>query len=153
MAIADSDGDVLHYYHLVPIGAVVSWLKNYTNTPSLPEGWVECNGQTLSDSESPYDGQTIPDLNSNNRFLRGNSSSGGTGGESTHTLTISEIPSHRHNITTSSDSSNNATGYIQGCDDQSGTNTSSNQMGTTGGGEAHENKPPYYDVVWIIRIK
>jgi len=46
-----------------PIGSVISWLKNYTNTPSLPTGWVECNGQTLSDVGSVYNGQIIPNLN------------------------------------------------------------------------------------------
>ena len=67
---------VINGFTLVPVGAIIPWVKDLTNTPSLPEGWVECNGQTLSDTESVYDGQTIPDLNSSNRFLRGNTSSG-----------------------------------------------------------------------------
>lgn len=48
-----------------PIGSVISWLKNLgtTHTPTLPDGWVECNGQTLSDSDSPYNGDVIPNLN------------------------------------------------------------------------------------------
>ncbi|MDD5551464.1 MAG: hypothetical protein PHS34_09405 [Candidatus Omnitrophica bacterium] len=32
-------------------------------TPHLPDGWVEMNGQTLSDPDSPYDGQVIPNIN------------------------------------------------------------------------------------------
>lgn len=55
-------------------------------TPELPEGWVECNGQTLSgafaDADSPYNGQAIPDLNASSgtaRVLRGSISSGTTG--------------------------------------------------------------------------
>ncbi len=66
---------------LAPIGSIVAWLKSYANTPALPSGWVECNGQTLSDADSVYNGQAIPNLNGDNRFLRGNSTSGGTGGE------------------------------------------------------------------------
>ena len=63
----------------LPIGTVLPWLKSLTNVPDLPVGFVECSGQTLSDEFSPLDGQTIPDLNGDNRFLRGNSTSGGTG--------------------------------------------------------------------------
>ena len=59
----------------VPIGSIMAWHKSFPNTPSLPAGWVECNGQILNEPGSPYDGQTIPDLNgalSNvQRFIRG----------------------------------------------------------------------------------
>ena len=119
MAIADSDGDVLHYYHLTPIGAVVPWLKTLTGCPALPAGWVECDGSVLSDAESPFDGETIPDLNGDNRFLRGNSTSGGTGGSSTYN-TDTEIT-------------------MNGSGTRILTST--------------PKAPPYYDVVWIIRIK
>jgi photosystem II stability/assembly factor-like uncharacterized protein len=47
----------------VPVGTVQAWLKNYDNTPALSSDWVECNGQTLSDAGSPFNGQVIPDLN------------------------------------------------------------------------------------------
>ncbi len=61
---------------VVPIGSIVAWHRDLPYTPSLPDGWVECNGQTLNDSDSPLDGQTIPDLNGEGRFLRGGPSSG-----------------------------------------------------------------------------
>ncbi len=35
------------------------------STPELFEGWVECNGQTLSDADSEYNGAVLPDLNGN----------------------------------------------------------------------------------------
>ena len=47
----------------VPIWSIVAWHKSLSWTPSLPDGWVECKGQTLSDATSPYNGQVIPDLN------------------------------------------------------------------------------------------
>jgi hypothetical protein len=47
---------------LAPIGAIVAWLKGDANTPALPSGWVECRGQTINDSESPYNGHAIPNL-------------------------------------------------------------------------------------------
>jgi len=49
--------------YVVPVGVIIAWHKSFANTPALPDGWVECNGQTLSDGDSPYDGQVIPNLN------------------------------------------------------------------------------------------
>ena len=92
----------------------MSWLKTFTNTPqTLPTGWVECNGQTISDADSVYNGQAIPNLNGNNQFLVGNSTSGVTGGASSndlahthsvsgttgsHAITSAEMAAHTHNI-------------------------------------------------------
>ena len=49
---------------LVPIGTVMMWAKNLVGTPTLPGTWAEMNGQTISDSDSPYDGETLPDIGS-----------------------------------------------------------------------------------------
>lgn len=183
-----------------PVGSVLSWLKEYTNTPALPNGWVECNGQVLSDTESVYDGQTIPDLNGDNRFLRGNSTSGSTGGSATANLAHTHTgPSHAHSFSDSGttgtesshthsfsdtstsetqtaylDSVGGGTGtiYATGTHDHdvSGTtgsagshNHSFTASGTTGSGGTGNTSsalsasqailPPYYNVVWIMRIK
>jgi hypothetical protein len=49
----------------VPIGTIVAWVKSFANTPqTLAYGWVECNGQVLSDPQSVFNGATIPSLNS-----------------------------------------------------------------------------------------
>jgi hypothetical protein len=126
-----------------PVGSVVAWLKNYTNTPALPDNWVECNGQTLSDADSVYNGQTIPDLNGDNRFLRGNSTSGDTGG--------TENNNHQHNVATE-------TRFF--CSISGGSNetrldvnminpNSNNLIKTTN----LDNRPPYYNIVWVMRVK
>jgi hypothetical protein len=60
----------------VPIGTILAWHKNMPNTPALPFGFVECNGQVLNDAASPYNAKTIPNLNGEGRFLRGASQSG-----------------------------------------------------------------------------
>ena len=78
-----------------PIGSIVAWHPSLGGVPgTLPAGWVACNGQTLDDSESPLDGQTMPSLNSTldtqSRYLRGASSSGGTGG--------GDCQNHTHNV-------------------------------------------------------
>ena len=148
---------------VAPIGSIFAWLKSYTNTPAtLPTGWVECDGATLSDADSVYNGQVIPDLNGDNRFLRGSNSSGATGGSETHqhitnlanvgnlglnTIgTILDTPYGITNIALSgedvseikvaSTESNSRTGNFQ-ADNTSSTST----------------LPTYYEIVWIMRIK
>ncbi len=81
---------------LVPVGAIMPWHKNLAATPDLPKGWVECNGQILDDPESPYHGQTIPNLNGEGRFLRGSNTSGV---EESDTLA-----SHDHDVSLNSSS-------------------------------------------------
>jgi microcystin-dependent protein len=129
---------------VVPVGSVFPWLKSYTNTPSLPSNWIECNGQTLNDSESVYNGQIIPNLNGQNRFLRGSSTSGSVGGADTHTLTVAEMPSHSHVY---------KGGANVGAVGTSGSGNNNNNTSSTGGGNAHNNLPSYYEVVYIIKIK
>jgi len=200
--------------------------EDYTiyKTPNLPDGYVECSGQTLSDASSPYNGEVIPDLNatiqfsgtataggndtltdsgsgwtpdeyigyeveitsgtgsgqtavveSNStevitiegswatnpdatsvykiitppRFLRGNITSGTTGGESSHELTTAEMPSHYHSYTKVGTMSNNF-----GLGSKAGaTSSSTSNTGSAGSGDFHENRPPFYDIVWIMRVK
>lgn len=71
------------------VGFVVAWQKSYANVPALVAEAVETNGQTLSDAQSVYNGETIPNINGSGggtqRFLRGASTSGTTGGADSHT--------------------------------------------------------------------
>ena len=147
-----------------PIGSVIAWLKSYTNTPqTLPAGWVECDGATLSDADSVYNGQVIPDLNGGNRFLRGDATSGGTGGATTS--------SHQHDTPFITDDDD----FLIGIDTNDfgqtdagstpGTNYTNNTWGqvvehTPADPQMIKTKasapaiiPPYYNVVWIMRIK
>lgn len=110
-----------------PLGSVKAWLKSFTGSIALSYGWVECNGQVLSDSASPYDGETIPDLNASAgtaRFLRGSTTSGATGGSETHA----------HAIPAGGPISNAG---VLGASGTSATST----------------LPSYYEVVWIMKVK
>ena len=114
----------------VPIGTIVAYMSHFTELPSLDDSWVECNGQTLSDADSPYNGLTIPDLNGGNRYLRGNTSSGTTGGASSFNW------SHTHTV-------------------QAGTEPiyySDNDSLANAGGTVNLT-PSYFEVTWIIKVK
>ncbi|MCW3078529.1 MAG: hypothetical protein JWO32_3138 [Bacteroidetes bacterium] len=123
-----------------PIGTVQAFLKSMPSTPILPWGWVECNGQVLADPESPYNGQTIPDLNNSRRFLRGDLTSGTLEAEDvishTHTGTTSGAPNHDHGGSTGSVNSTN--GRIVPWDD----NFSQDQMDAATTGALGNATPP-----------
>ena len=56
----------------VPIGTIAAWTNHVAggNSIKLPEGWLECNGQTIS--EGIWKNKATPNLNeANGRFLRG----------------------------------------------------------------------------------
>jgi len=119
---------------IIPIGTVVGWLKSFTGVPAtLPDGWMELDGSTISDADSPCDGETVPDANGNNYFLRGNSTSGTTGGAATHTHPI--------------DASRSDT-------DRTGADTAGYEfLSSTSATDAASTLPPYLNVVWIWRFK
>lgn len=75
------------------------------------------------------------------------SSAGATGGEETHVLTTNEIPSHQHNIPTTSNPSNLGANDIAQANATGNPNTAI-QTQATGGGAAHNNLQPYV-VVYI----
>jgi len=120
----------------VPIGAIIPWAKSLTGVPSIPYGFVECNGQTLNDTRSPLHGQTIPNLNGEHRFLRGNNTSGSTDG------------SEMHNHTGTTGTAQNWDGRVV----EWGTGMSTGHTHSFITDNAYH-LPPYYSVVWIMRVK
>lgn len=138
----------------------ITLIKNvYSNdgTQTLLNGLYPIGSIYIStNSKSPADifggsWEQIPD-----RFLLGaggNYSAGSTGGEATHTLTIEEMPKHRHNAkqvhsnsTYASATTINATPTTE---DAKGYDKHTTYAG---GGQAHNNMPPYLAVYMWKRI-
>jgi hypothetical protein len=127
-----------------PIGSVIAWMKNHPGVdPNLPDGWVECNGQLLSDTNSPLHGVVIPNLNGpvgaglKGRFLRGHSESGHA--EESQNL------AHNHQIERKPSDGYHATAVRSSGDP--------NSFGATRSSGGPEARPHNYSVVWIMRVK
>ena len=81
-----------------------------------------------------------------NRFLLGAGSSytaGTTGGEATHTLTVNEMPSHSHKLVSNTSQGTSDAISIQSTFPGTDNNVSTRNSSAVGGGQAHNNMPPY----------
>ena len=130
---------------LTPIGSTVDWFGSITGCPTLPAGWQLCDGAQILDQRSPMYLQFTPPLNTgSNRFIRGNITSGGTGGADTVTLAEAEIPilAHTYPVLALGAKYSLMPGFEWDFVTQP----------AHGLGGAHENKPGYTDAIKIIRI-
>ena len=132
------------------------------NTGLVNREWHLCDGTNGT-----------PDLR--NRFIYGGNgtNNGATGGEVNHRLTTDEMPSHPHSasVSTNGDHSHTAygtkigrtgTGWSRhaGSEYSYGNSTTSTNgahshtvtIGATGGGQPHNNMPPYYTLAYIVKL-
>lgn len=159
----------------MPVGAIIA----YAGNPLVPpDGWLWCAGQSFLKADypelyqltaglygpfSPTEGYT-PNLQ--RRFILGYQlgtyDPGYTGGAETHTLTVDEMPAHDHTVdphTHSIPGSIPATFQVG-----AGAALAPNPLGDVtgsaspdtdeaGGGDPHNNMPPYMVLGWLIRAK
>ena len=120
----------------LPSGVIVMWSGSTSNIPS---GWRLCNGNGGS-----------PDLR--NRFIVGAGSSynpGNKGGADSVTLSVSQIPAHTH--TWDRQDSETNVGHRPWPQSNNDVRIRTVNTGSTGGGESHENRPPYYALCFIMK--
>ena len=123
-------------------------IKGFVNGHEHPVGSVYI---TISSSFNPANqwGGTWSKIAEGQCLIQaGNSYAlGSTGGESTHTLTVSEMPNHNHGL----NYFHNVKNFQHGSDFTSLVSNGDMNYNTltTGGGKAHNNLPPYLAVnIW-----
>ena len=113
-------------------GSIIMWSGSILD---IPYGWVLCDGRN-----------DTPDLR--NRFVVGAGNAyqvGNVGGQASVVLTDAQMPSHTHSGSRSgSVTAQTGTGATA-------TATTTANTGATGGGQAHENRPPYYALAYIMK--
>ena len=145
----------------IPSGGIILW---YGSVGSIPAGWALCDGNNGT-----------PDLR--DRFVVGAGSSnytvGATGGSATVALTAAELPSHTHSLTSGDAASHShaittvfnigggsTAGMVYSAQGQpypdqatkATTPALTGSSGATGTGSAHENRPPYYALCYIMNL-
>jgi len=141
-------------------GIVLAGIVSLFAGSTPPDGWLMCDGSSLATADYPdlfaaigytYGGSgssfNLPDLR--DRFPVGAGSAyslGSTGGSNNVTLSTSEMPSHDHSVH----------GHLTGLAVEPGEfvvtipSIINGSTGSTGGGNSHENRPPYFGLNPII---
>ena len=122
-------------FGIVPSGGIVMWSGAIN---AIPTGYQLCNGTNGT-----------PDLR--DRFIVGAGSAysiGDTGGSNTVTLSESQLPAHTHRFSRIDEAVETGGATVMD-GPTSGTDFSPE---TIGNGDAHENRPPYYALAYIMRM-
>ena len=151
------------------IGLIQLWSGS-----GVPEGYVLCDGSQVSIAEYPelykaigdkYNTAStkagyisVPDLRG--RFVVGYDPSnqdyntiGNTGGQALVTLTLDQIPPHSHKITFKDEKWGDNANNRPFPNHKIPNSDYSVDTQVTGGGSAHENRPPYYVLAYVMKIK
>lgn len=149
----------------VPIGCILMWSGDERD---IPDGWALCNG---SNGTPDLRGRFIVGVNRNFSGFTANDardtySPKATGGKERHTLTADELPSHQHGL---SDGNWRTVGIDDNTDyyvytpkaktgkkkDILGDTNVDVEMNTASAGKglSHENRPPYYALCFIMKVK
>ena len=165
---ADQDAVTKAYVDtLVPPGTIVmysgAWNFDETGLGTGPlEGWALCNGNNGT-----------PNLT--DRFVMGTNTSGNlgtTGGTNSYSLTVSQLPSHTHSISSDGNHSHTlyrrtgwdgstclavefyraACSWTSGWTGQAGAHNHGGATGATGGGAPIDNRPAFLQLAFIMKL-
>ena len=121
----------------LPTGAIILW-SGAAN--AIPTGYVLCDG---NNSTPNLAGKFVVGYHASN----GDYDVGDTGGAETVTLTEAQMPSHVHHFLIQNGSTS-PMGYAQSAN---GTNIGWAGTNSKGGDQAHENRPPFYALCYIMK--
>ena len=151
------------------IGLIQLWSGS-----GVPEGYILCDGSQVSIAEYPelykaigdkYNTAStkagyisVPDLRG--RFVVGYDPSnqdyntiGNMGGEALVTLTLDQIPPHNHKITFKEEKWGDNADNRPFPNHKIPDSDYSADTQVTGGGSPHENRPPYYVLAYVMKIR
>jgi microcystin-dependent protein len=150
--------------NFLPKGSIVMWTQN-----EIPKGWLICNGQNGT-----------PDLRNRFIVGAGsNYKLNDTGGADTVVLNVNQLPAHSHNVSCSNGRTNdtgnhnhgvtvrehsqdlrgrtnegilnNNGGDVNSSNDGNHTHNCHITINNIGGNHPHENRPPYFALIYIMR--
>ena len=154
----------------IPIGTIFEFPTD--DITKLPTGYLFCDGSAVSRTTyadlfavigttwGSGDGSTTFNLPSKEGLVTVGVDSndtdfdtiGETGGEKTHTLTVSEMPAHNHSINYVYPFTAGGLGtYLPATNQSSPTGTSGGDIKNMGGSQAHNNLQPYVVSNYIIK--
>ena len=123
----------------VPASFVTGMIMMFTGS-TAPSGWALCDGNNGT-----------PDLR--NRFIVGAGSTynvDDTGGANQVTLALNQIPAHTH--TWIRQDAVTDVGYRPWPANNNDCKATTVNTGSAGGGQSHENRPPYYALSYIMKL-
>ena len=139
-------------YGSIPVGGIIMWSGR---SGSIPDGWALCDGSNGT-----------PDLRG--KFIMGKSAaseSDGTGGSSTVSLSVNNLPAHNHlyagddQVSYIHDGNYNAGNNVVSRPGGYDAKSESSGAGTiyktsnTGSGQSFSILPPYYKLAFIMRVR
>ncbi|GAB5404325.1 MAG: hypothetical protein Aurels2KO_25560 [Aureliella sp.] len=132
----------------LPVGTIIPY-HPYTNI-ELPTGWVLCAGQIITDADSPFNGQKVPDL-TDERFLMGTTETDSFA----HYGGTNQIPvdgTHNHGGATGS--GGNPKGADNDDDFDAAYARHSHPISPDGAhNHGGDNRPQFFGLVYLIKVK
>ena len=133
------DGSALTGIESFVTGMIILWSGA---ADAIPSGFVLCDGNNSTPNLS---GRFVVGYDASNSDYDVND----TGGSESVTLTVNQIPAHTHNINLAVRAFyQEPRNFGVGTD---GSANNSEDTGSTGGGQSHENRPPFYALCYIMK--